>query len=77
MIDLRIDLVTCPGCGSEVEIFTDEYDARCPNCGRVVLRQLASCIDYCPNAQRCLQERRRKQAKLEFTSQAEEPLLKR
>ncbi len=63
MFDLRLDIVTCPGCGSDVEIFTDEYETRCQKCGRVVLRGLASCIDYCPNAERCLEERRKKQTK--------------
>ena len=42
-----------------MELFTDEYKTTCRKCGTVVFRDLAACIDWCPHARRCLEERRR------------------
>ena len=47
--------VDCPHCGSDVEIWTDELKARCPNCGNTVYRErLPSCIDWCRYAEECV-----------------------
>ncbi|MEM2904632.1 MAG: phosphohydrolase [Candidatus Bathyarchaeia archaeon] len=56
-LNLRLDVVLCPECGSELELFTDEYKTTCQNCGKVVFRDLAACIDWCPYARKCLAER--------------------
>jgi len=38
--DRRATIVTtkCPACGEEVEIFSDERQARCSNCGCTVYK---------------------------------------
>ena len=51
----RPENTTCPNCGKEVEIWTDELKATCRNCGTKVLRaQQASCIEWCPHAKECV-----------------------
>ncbi|MBI2831507.1 MAG: hemerythrin domain-containing protein [Chloroflexi bacterium] len=51
----RPELYNCPGCGREVEIWTDELKATCRNCGNKVFReQQVSCIDWCPHAKECV-----------------------
>ena len=56
------ECMDCPDCGSEVEIWTDELRATCPNCGTRVLReQQPSCLDWCASARQCLGEERRQQ----------------
>ncbi len=51
----RPEYISCPDCGREVEIWTDELKATCPGCGNKVLRaQQASCIDWCPHAKECV-----------------------
>lgn len=46
--------ICCPGCGTEVEIFTDEARTRC-RCGEVILREsIPSCVQWCPSAEACL-----------------------
>ena len=52
---LKVDLIPCPNCGYELEIFSDELKVNCPNCGEPVYRErLPSCIDWCPAAAQCL-----------------------
>ena len=47
--------VVCPHCNKEVEIWSDELRATCPNCGtRVFREQQPSCIDWCPHAKECV-----------------------
>ncbi len=47
--------VPCSQCGREVEIWTDEAKASCPDCKSVVFREKkASCIDWCPYAKECV-----------------------
>jgi hypothetical protein len=46
---------SCPNCGYEVEIWTDEIRRRCPNCHTPVLKgRQASCIDWCQYARECV-----------------------
>ncbi len=53
--EVRPEYLKCPGCGHEVEIWSDELVARCLQCGRVVLRERgASCIDWCSHAAECI-----------------------
>ena len=49
--------VTCPFCAYEVEIFSDEVKARCPNCKKFVVRgPIQSCLDWCKFAEACVGE---------------------
>ncbi|MBI4285730.1 MAG: hemerythrin domain-containing protein [Chloroflexi bacterium] len=48
------EYMTCPNCGAEVEIWTDEVRATC-KCGTKVFReQRPSCIDWCAYAKECV-----------------------
>ncbi|MCL6106718.1 MAG: hypothetical protein M1309_05150 [Actinobacteria bacterium] len=51
--DIDITIKTCPKCGGEVELFTGDAKAKCPDCGQLVYREKASCIEWCPGARQC------------------------
>ncbi len=51
--DIEITIKTCPKCGGEVELFSGESKAKCTECGHVVWREVASCIEWCPGARQC------------------------
>jgi len=64
MRHLRVKLYKCLGCGSEVEIFSDEVSVRCPKCKTKVYSNMNnSCIEWCASARQCLGEERWKQLK--------------
>jgi HD superfamily phosphodiesterase len=49
------ELFPCPSCGKEVEIWTDEFRARCRNCGKPVYRSREmSCLEWCAMAEECV-----------------------
>lgn len=49
------EIVKCPACGSEAEIWTDEIKTNCPNCRGAVMRQGGqSCLDWCKYAKECV-----------------------
>lgn len=49
------EIFICPSCGEEVEIWTDEIKARCPNCKRTVFRnESMSCLDWCKYGKECV-----------------------
>jgi hypothetical protein len=51
------EFIPCPSCHAEVEIWTDEIEAKCSSCGTMVSREmLQGCIDYCESAKECLGE---------------------
>ena len=53
--EARPEYVDCPRCGTEVEIWTDEAVARCPECDGLVTRDAGpSCLDWCPHAVECV-----------------------
>jgi DNA-directed RNA polymerase subunit RPC12/RpoP len=53
--EVKPEDVECPECGGEVEIWSDELSARCPDCGaRVTREQAPSCIDWCSFAEQCI-----------------------
>jgi ribosomal protein S27E len=59
MRNLRVSVHKCPGCGSEVEIFSDEMSVKCRKCGeRVYKEHVPSCIEWCASARQCLGEER-------------------
>ncbi|MBC8414716.1 MAG: hypothetical protein ISR96_05820 [Nitrospira sp.] len=53
----RPEEIKCRSCGAEVEIWTDETEAKCKACGTVTNRLLgASCLDWCAFAKECVGE---------------------
>ncbi len=46
----------CPFCAGEVEVWTDEFQAACPKCGKMVSRDGQSCLDWCKAAKECVGE---------------------
>ncbi len=51
------EFIPCPNCHNEVEIWTDEAEAKCDRCGNMVSREmLQGCIDHCASAKECLGE---------------------
>jgi len=47
------EYITCPKCGSEVEIWTDENQVECTNCRLKVSRNMQSCLEWCEYANEC------------------------
>ena len=55
--NLKSEIMVCPDCGFQIEIFSDEIQVRCPQCGKLACRQrLPSCVDWCKSAKDCLGE---------------------
>jgi len=47
--------IKCHYCGEEVEIWTDEAEAKCTKCGRTISREKGqSCLDWCKYAKACV-----------------------
>ena len=46
----------CPQCGREVEVFSNDVQVKCENCGFVVYNDVASCIQWCKYARQCVGE---------------------
>jgi len=62
--NLKVETVSCPGCGYKVEIFSDEMQHKCPKCKHKVTREkLPSCIDWCKYAKECIGEEKYKRLK--------------
>jgi transposase len=51
-----LSLKTCPNCGEEIEIFSDEMKIACPTCGQVIFNDIVSCISWCKYARECIGE---------------------
>jgi len=53
----KIDIIKCPGCSGEVEIWSDENKAACEHCGKEISRDVVKgCIEWCPYAKHCFGE---------------------
>ena len=51
------ELFPCPNCGTEVEIWSDEFRRVCPKCRKMVLRPGGmSCLEWCKQAKECVGE---------------------
>lgn len=51
----KIELVRCPHCGGDAEVWSDEAEGKCAQCGKPVCRTTAqSCVDWCKYARECL-----------------------
>ena len=56
------EFFTCPNCGEEVEIWSDEGLRACSSCGKEVFRMgMQSCLDWCKFAKECVGEEKYKQ----------------
>lgn len=55
----NIEYLKCPDCGNEIEIWSDEFKAKCPNCKKEIFKEEASlCIEWCKYAKECVGEER-------------------
>jgi ribosomal protein S27AE len=62
--ELKVTLHTCPNCGAEVEMFSDETRVKCHVCGNYVCtEEVPSCAVWCAKARECLGEERWKALK--------------
>jgi predicted RNA-binding Zn-ribbon protein involved in translation (DUF1610 family) len=52
----RLEMKTCPKCGEEIEIFSNEASAKCLKCGFVIYNDLLSCVQWCEYAKECVGE---------------------
>ena len=53
--EARPEYVRCPHCQEEVEVWSDEFRARCPQCDVWVYRsQGPTCLDWCASAKECV-----------------------
>jgi hypothetical protein len=51
----RPETVPCPHCGKEMEIWSDEEETACPDCGGAVFREMpAACWEWCAYARECI-----------------------
>lgn len=51
----RPEYLRCPSCGEEVEVWTDELEGKCGECGATVSKDgYMSCIEWCEKAEECL-----------------------
>lgn len=46
----------CPQCGEEIEIFSNDIEVTCNNCGFVVYNDTLTCIKWCKYAKECVGE---------------------
>ena len=55
--DIRTPTITlkvCPECGEEIEIFSNEMQVKCSNCGFTVYNDVEACIQWCKYAEECV-----------------------
>jgi hypothetical protein len=51
-----LTLKKCPGCGEEVEVFSNDTSVTCRTCGFIVYNDIISCIRWCRHARECVGE---------------------
>jgi ribosomal protein S27E len=44
----------CPECGKEIEIFSNDKNVVCANCGFILYNDITSCAKWCRYAKECL-----------------------
>lgn len=49
----EISVRQCPGCGGDVELFSDETHAHCERCGMIVHGAWRHCTEWCKFADLC------------------------
>lgn len=46
--------IDCSFCGTEIEIWTDEFETACPGCGKKTMRKMGqNCFGWCKYAKEC------------------------
>ena len=50
----QLQIRTCPECGAEIEMFSIDMKADCPECGFTVYNDIQSCIQWCTHAEECI-----------------------
>lgn len=62
--NLRLGLYKCPSCGTEIEIFSDEYQVKCYQCNNILYRErMSPCIEWCTLVNECLGKEKKRQAR--------------
>ncbi len=62
--NIKVEIIRCPNCGHQVEIFSDEVKISCPKCKNLICRErLPSCVDWCKFAKECVGEEKWQQLK--------------
>lgn len=62
--NISAQIINCPRCAYEVEIFSDEIKVKCPGCGSLVCnKRPPSCVDWCQSARLCIGEEKWRQLK--------------
>lgn len=55
------EFTSCPNCGEEVEIWSDEQKRPCPRCSETVIKdrgeEQVSCLDWCAMGKECVGEK--------------------
>ncbi|MBQ9881573.1 MAG: hypothetical protein IJM42_03060 [Synergistes sp.] len=54
--EITIEEKRCPRCGAEIEIFSVDAEAKCPDCGFTVYNDTMSCVLWCRYARECVGE---------------------
>jgi NADH pyrophosphatase NudC (nudix superfamily) len=49
-----LEIRTCPSCGADVEVFSNELKVKCIRCGTIVYNDIQSCIQWCKHAEECV-----------------------
>ncbi len=52
--NIKLDIKTCPECGTDVELFSIDLKAKCEKCGFVVYNDITSCVQWCRYAEQCV-----------------------
>ena len=51
-----LSIKICPACGEEVEVFSNDSQGACGNCGFIIYNDTLSCIQWCKYAKECVGE---------------------
>jgi len=62
--NIKAQVISCPHCGYDAEIFSDEFKRHCPKCRNTIFKdKLPSCADWCKSARKCIGEDKWRQSK--------------
>lgn len=51
------EIIKCPFCSAEAEIWTDEIKTKCPKCKKIITREQGQiCLEWCKYAKSCAGE---------------------
>lgn len=49
-----LTIKTCPECGGEIELFSNEISTPCLHCGFVAYNDKQTCLEWCQYARECV-----------------------